>query len=99
MVFHHLLTAAVAAFNRNPWSTHLLALLPRLDQQFYAEDGLWTNHGHTFIRDSDFQRAYERAVRAAGFDYDIRWRVHSILWAATVAACQDGAFVECGTGR
>jgi hypothetical protein len=60
---------------------------------------LWTNRSRAFVDDDRFRREYERAVRAAGWDYGIRWRVHTILWAAATAASVDGAFVECGTGR
>ncbi len=89
------LDAAVKLFNRNPWCQ----LIPPLRSGFYAEDGLWTLHGHTFIEDERFAKSYRRAVQAGGFDYGIRWRVHTILWAAERAAVLDGAFVECGTGR
>jgi hypothetical protein len=65
----------------------------------YTEDGLWINRSHAFVEDDRFRRAYDRAVRAAGWDYGIRWRVHTVLWAAATAARVDGAFVECGTGR
>src|SRR5436305_6709576 len=70
-----------------------------MDVAFYAEDYLWTPHGHPFVADERFNRAYQRAVQAGGFDYGIRWRTHVILWAASVARSIDGAFVECGTGR
>jgi hypothetical protein len=91
--------SAVRAFNRNPWTNQRLELLPRIPRPLYAEDGLWTHHGHTFIEEQGFQRAYARAVRAGGWDYGIRWRVHTLLWAARLGATVDGAFVECGTGR
>jgi len=91
--------ATVRAFNRNPWTGECLALLPRDDHRRYAEDGLWTHHGHPFVDDPRFQRAYDRAVQAGGFDYAIRWRVHTMLWAAATAAPITGAFVECGTGK
>jgi hypothetical protein len=74
-------------------------VLPTEPSPVYAEDGLGTYHGHTFINDNRFLGAYQRAVEAAGWDYRIRWRVHTILWAAEQAARLDGAFVECGTGR
>lgn len=93
------LSAGVRGFNRNPWTAHRLELLPRDENPFYAEDGLWTHHAHTFVREPRFSRAYTRAVQAGGFDYAIRWRVHTILWAAEQAAMLDGVFVECGTGR
>jgi SAM-dependent methyltransferase len=96
---HRLLSLAVGTFNRNPWSTRVLALVPRVTVGMYAEDGLWTSHGHPFVADPRFELAYARAIQAGGFDYGIRWRVHTILWASTLAAAVDGAFVECGTGR
>jgi hypothetical protein len=93
------LHAAAELFNRNPWIDGRLTLLPRDEAPLYAEDGLWTHHGHTFVEDERFVRAYRRAVEAAGGDYGIRWRVHTMLWAAAHGATLDGAFVECGTGR
>jgi hypothetical protein len=93
------LTRSVDLFNRNPWSAGLLQVVPRRALSFYAEDGLWTYHGHGFIASHRFQSAYGRAVKAAGFDYGIRWRVHTILWAAEHGRQLEGAFVECGTGR
>jgi hypothetical protein len=97
---------AVRTFNGNPWTSHRLELVPRdahsviaFTPRSYAEDGLWTDHSHAFVDDDRFRRAYERAVRAGGFDFAIRWRVHTLLWAAATAAKVDGAFVECGTAR
>ena len=104
---HRTILAGARAFNRNPWSNERIELVPRnatsffsfASPPFYEEDGVWTNHGHTFVDEARFQQAYGRAVGAGGFDYHIRWRVHTILWAACTAARVDGAFVECGTGR
>lgn len=93
------LGVAAELFNRNPWIDGRLTLLPRDEAPLYAEDGLWTHHGHTFIEDERFDRAYRRAEKAGGMDYGIRWRVHIVLWAAERGAALDGAFVECGTGR
>jgi hypothetical protein len=106
-VLHRALVTGVRTFNRNPWTSERLELVPRDQDSFFAyrdsdpffEDGLWTNHGHSFLDDDHFQTAYERAVTAGGFDYKIRWRTHSVLWAASTAARVAGAFVECGTGR
>jgi hypothetical protein len=81
-ILHRALTALVRAFNRNPWTSHRLEPVPVDAEASYMEDGLWTNRGHAFVDDDRFCRAYERAVRAAGRDYGIRWRVHTILWAA-----------------
>lgn len=96
---HRAIEAAVAGFNRNPWTSEALELMPRGPESLYKHDGLRTAHNHTFVDTPDFQRAYRRAVQAAGWDYEIHWRVHVILWAATTAQPIHGAFVECGTGR
>jgi len=87
----------VNIFNRNPWTSYRLELTPRTGQ--YNQDGLRTSHNHSFLEAPDFQDAYARAVKAAGWDYEIHWRVHVILWAAITAQPLPGAFVECGTGR
>lgn len=89
----------MTGFNRNPWTGQVLELVPRSAGSVYRHDGLRTAHNHTFIDRPDFQRAYRRAVQAAGWDYEIYWRVEVILWAAGTAQAIPGAFVECGTGR
>jgi predicted O-methyltransferase YrrM len=96
---HRAIETAVAGFNRNPWSTEALELMPRSSGSVYKHDGLRTTHNHTFLDTPDFQRAYARAVQAAGWDYEIYWRVHVILWAALTAQSIPGGFIECGTGR
>jgi hypothetical protein len=96
---HRAIEAAVAVFNRNPWTTQALSLIPRSAESVYDRDGVRTSHNHSFIDAPSFQRAYRRAVQAAGWDYEIEWRVHVILWAAATAQPIPGAFVECGTGR
>jgi len=98
-VVHRAIEGAVAGFNRNSWTGEVLELMPRSVGPIYARDGLRTAHNHTFMDTSDFQRAYTRAVRAAGWDYEIYWRVHVMLWAASTAQTLPGSFVECGTGR
>jgi hypothetical protein len=96
---HRFLVESVALFNRNPWTHEQLVWVHRSERRLFHGDGLLTRHAHPFLDDPDFQRAYARAVEAAGWDYNIPWRAHTILWAAAVAAELDGAFVECGTGR
>lgn len=93
------LERAVELANRNPWTLQRLQPMRREDAPLYAEDGLWTYSGHTFVEDPRYAKAYRRAELAGGRDYCIRWRVHTVLWAAERAAALDGAFVECGTGR
>jgi hypothetical protein len=94
-----LLEGAVSTFNANPWSHRRLELLGRSPAPLYNEDGLWTHHGHDFVDDPDFERAYARGIQALGWDYGIRWRIHVLLWAAGQGLKLDGAFVECGTAR
>jgi len=66
----------------------------------YDEDGLLTVHNHDFIQDPAFSKAYARAVQATGGkDYQIHWRIHVALWAASCAARIKGDFVECGVNR
>lgn len=98
-VAHRVVTAIVAAFNRNPWTGQVLELVPRNVGEAYNHDGLRTTHDHSFIDTLEFRRAYQRAVQAAGWDYGIHWRVHVVLWAARAVQTVPGAFVECGTGR
>jgi Methyltransferase domain len=92
------LSAALEVFNVRS-SEHRLVLTPRVDAPIVAEDMLWTYHARPFMDDERFLRAYQRAVKAGGFDYGIRWRTHAILWAAQLGARLEGAFVECGTGK
>ncbi|MCW2750458.1 MAG: methyltransferase MtfD [Aeromicrobium sp.] len=98
-VFHRLIEAAVGLFNRNPWTTQTLEFLPRVSREYYRQDALWTYHSHHFMDDPKFQRAYQRSVKASGWDYQIEWRIHTLLWAAQNCVRNEGAFVECGTGR
>ena len=93
--FHNLARTALMLFNRNP----RVVLLHQRDPSLYAQDGLWTYHAHCFLNDPQFQRAYQRGIQAASWDYGWPWRVHVGLWVASVCARLDGAFVECGTGR
>jgi hypothetical protein len=96
---NQLLDGAVAAFNKNPWTSRRLELVFRSQQRMHRTDGLWTYNSHDFVDDPSFQRAYKRGVKAFGFDYGIPWRLHVLLWAAGHGLKLDGAFVECGTAR
>lgn len=95
-IAQRLLSGMAETFNRNRWSSRLIALVPR---DAYRHDNLVASHIHDFMDDPSFQAAYARAVQAAGWDYGIYWRVHVVLWAASVAQHAAGSFVECGTGR
>jgi hypothetical protein len=96
---HWMIEAAVRGFNRNPWTTQDLELVVRKPRHPYRYDGLITYHNHDFMEDPEFRRVYGRAVQAAGWDYEIFWRFHVMLWAATLASAAEGCFIECGTGR
>jgi O-methyltransferase len=93
------LEAAVNLYNDSRFTERRLLLLPHEDVPLYDEDGLWTYHSHRFVSEPRYARAYERAKAACGYDYNIRWRTHTVLWAAKQAAHVQGSFVECGTGR
>ncbi|MCC9608438.1 TylF/MycF family methyltransferase [Blastopirellula sp. JC732] len=76
-----------------------LNLLPgETSQTFYADDGLWTLHNHDFMQDEKYRNAYERGVQACS-NNRMYWRVHTALWAASVAQHVAGDFVECGVNR
>jgi hypothetical protein len=94
------LEGSVRAFNRTRLSNRELRFMGRHPgYPVYDYDCVVTNHIHSFMEDPGFQRAYQRAVVAGGWDYGIPWRVHVMLWATGVARKAPGAFVECGTGR
>jgi hypothetical protein len=66
-------------------------------REYYARDSLFTANNDHFLSDPAFQAAYARGVQASGgFDPRMEWRVHVALWAAGVAVCIPGDFVECG---
>ena len=89
----------LAALKRNQWVIEHFGFLPTRAGRWFGRDGLWTKHAQPFLDDPAFQQAYARAVKAAGWDYGIPWRLHTLLWAATTCESLQGAFVECGTGR
>jgi hypothetical protein len=66
---------------------------------YYNEDALKTKRNLDHLRQPDFVRAYRRAISTCGWDYGIRWRTHTVLWAAEHALQIEGCFVELGTGR
>lgn len=84
--------------------TRLLRMLAKsffrmMGKSAYCQDGLISIHNHDFVSNPAFQRAYERAIQAGGHDYNIHWRAHVALWAATSASKLAGDFVECGVNR
>ena len=58
----------------------------------YDRDGLISVHNHDFMKDPRFIRAYKRGVKANKIDYQIEWRIHVALWAASYASRLDGDF-------
>lgn len=65
----------------------------------YDQDGLRSLHNHEFMDETAFQAAYARGVKAVGTCYKWHWRVHTGLWAASMAAHLPGDFVECGVNK
>lgn len=67
----------------------------------YNQDGLQTYHGHDFVNERNFIKAYEYAFKATTADpaHHGPWRVHIAMWAAKTALRRHGDFVECGTAR
>ena len=84
-------TAALVARN-------LKGLLTEV-QHHHRHDGITTRHNDGFQKTEAFQRAHARAVAAAGWDYDIPYRLHQALWCSRTARKVEGDFVELGTGR
>ena len=70
----------------------------------YSADGFATkNKNLGFMNDSRFAEAYEWSAKTAYHGkqsswagYDLRWRAHICVWAATQALKIEGDFVECG---
>ena len=68
----------------------------------YATTRFATQHNVGFLDDSTFQRAYDRAVAAAGDDWwnvGLHFRLHQAIWCAHHCMNITGDFVELGTGR
>jgi O-methyltransferase len=71
----------------------------------YTGDIVSTNANSGFMSEAKFIEAYKACVAAdkgrlllADSSYDIRWRIHTLLWAAKNAEKLEGDFVECGAG-
>ena len=65
----------------------------------HVKDGMATVHIDRFDGTPGFAPAYARAVKAAGWDYGIPYRIHQTLWCAAQARKVPGDIVELGTGR
>lgn len=81
-----------------PYKRVDVSLRPKLDS-IYDFDGLQTSHNHDFMEDAGFKDAYQRAMKAAGSDYQIYWRLHIALWAAKTSLKVPGDFIECGVNK
>jgi hypothetical protein len=69
----------------------------------YKEDIITTLANTEFMNDSKFISAYEKCVLAANNrlisnNYTIRWRIHTLIWAAKYASKIKGDFVDFGGG-
>lgn len=91
---------ALARYPERDWN---LAALPAAKGVPFDADNLVTVNDHSFLDEARFRAAAAAAEgrwRGAGHR-DVRWRLHTVLWAATVADRRDpaAAFVELGVGR
>lgn len=69
----------------------------------YNADIISTDANTDFMLDPKFIEAYEACKfvdknRFLGGGYDIRWRIHTVLWAAKYASKLEGDFVDIGGG-
>lgn len=69
----------------------------------YKEDIITTLASTAFMEDPKFINAYKKCEesdnnRLISSEYTIKWRIHTLLWAAKYASKLDGDFVEFGGG-
>lgn len=68
----------------------------------YCGDLICTDANTDFMIKDDFMVSYNEVVNTdtKGYlgNYDIRWRIHTILWAAHTVKDLEGDFVDCGGG-
>lgn len=65
----------------------------------YNEDRLITIHTCNFRRMKNFLIAKHVSKRETGFEGDIDWRLHTVLWAAKQCTHLEGDFIECGVSQ
>lgn len=70
-----------------------------IDDYHHRADGIATKHIDRFRDEAGFRRAYARAIKASGWDYQIPYRIHQALWCSRLAQKVQGDLVELGTGR
>jgi len=71
----------------------------------YSGDIVASNANTGFMLEDKFIKSYQKTKEAdkgrlllADSSYDIRWRIHTLLWAAKQAQNLEGDFVDCGAG-
>ena len=64
----------------------------------YVGDQFCTSHNVLFLKDREFQRSYYKSCETIGFDPNIHFRIHQIIWAAKNVQKIPGDIVEIGTG-
>lgn len=78
-----------------------IVIFSKDDPDVYFEDCLYTyGRNLQFLQDEKFVRAYDDAVaRKLYVSPYMKWRLHTLCWAATVASRLEGDFVECGVNK
>jgi len=68
----------------------------------YCGDLICTDANTDFMTKDKFISSYEEVKKTDSKNYlgsyDIRWRIHTILWAASTVKDLEGDFVDCGGG-
>jgi len=69
----------------------------------YSEDIIQTLADTGFMDDPKFKEAYAACVKAdrnrlLSNNYSIKWRIHTLLWAASYASKLEGDFIDFGGG-
>lgn len=81
--------------NKNNFNKSLAAF-KHCFKKVYAADNLITfNRNLTFMQDSDFSESFQENVSNKQED-SLKWRVHTLCWAASHCVNIPGDFVECG---
>jgi O-methyltransferase len=66
----------------------------------YDQDGLFTQHCASFMRDDYFLRAYAAGEATGSWNgAAVHWRVHIACWLAERASHLEGDLIECGVNR
>ena len=66
----------------------------------YCQDGLFTQHCATFMKDDHFLEAYAAGEATGSWSgAAVHWRVHIACWLAERASHLEGDLIECGVNR